>query len=45
MKKIIYILLLAFVVSVSFTACTEEEIKPKSELEGLGGNGSDPIRR
>jgi hypothetical protein len=41
MKKIIYILLLSFVASLAFTACTEEEVKPSTELNG-GGGGSDP---
>jgi hypothetical protein len=41
MKKLIYTLLIAFAASMSFTACTEEEVKPSSELNG-GGHGSDP---
>jgi hypothetical protein len=41
MKKIIYTLLFAFVSSMTFTACTEEEVKPSTELNG-GGTGSDP---
>ncbi len=41
MKKLIYILLFAFVTAVSFTACTEEEVAPSTELNG-GGNPSDP---
>lgn len=44
MKKLFYILMLAFVTSASFTACSEEEVKPKSELENGGGVGSDPIK-
>ena len=40
MKKLIYILLFAFVSAMSFTACTEEEVTPSTELNG-GGN---PIR-
>jgi hypothetical protein len=43
MKKFIYILLLAFVCATSFTACTEEEVAPKSELDNGGGLGSDPL--
>ena len=43
MKKIIYILLLAFVCAASFTSCTEEEVAPKSELDNGGGLGSDPV--
>ena len=42
MKKIIYILLFAFVAAISVTACTEEEVVPSTELNG-GGNPSDPI--
>jgi hypothetical protein len=41
MKKLIYILLLSFVTAVSFTSCTEEDVKPSTELNG-GGTGSDP---
>lgn len=41
MKKIIYILLFAFVSAMSFTACTEEEVVPSTELNG-GGAGVDP---
>ena len=40
MKKLIYILLFAFTVSSTFTACTEEEIKPSSEFRS--GKPSDP---
>ena len=41
MKKIVYALLFAFVTAMSFTACTEEEVNPSTELNG-GGTGSDP---
>lgn len=44
MKKFMYILVLAFVASLSFTACSEEEVTPKSEMENGGGGVSDPIR-
>ena len=37
MKKFIYILLFTVVCAASFTACTEEEVKPTSELENGGG--------
>lgn len=33
--------MLAFVLAASFTACTEEEVAPKSELENGGGGVSD----
>lgn len=36
MKKIIYILLLSFVSAMSFTACTEEEVAPTTELDNGG---------
>ena len=42
MKKFIYILLFAFTIAMSFTACTEEEVTPSTELENGGGTGSDP---
>jgi hypothetical protein len=43
MKKIIYILLLAFSASISLSACTEEEVAPSTELKRNGGGGeSDP---
>ncbi|MEY4931122.1 MAG: hypothetical protein RI909_1846 [Bacteroidota bacterium] len=41
MKKVIYILLLISLTSVSFTSCTEEEVKPQTE--GSNGGGS-PIK-
>lgn len=45
MKKLFYTLTLAFVLTLSFTSCTEEEIAPKPELENGGGSGSiDPIK-
>ena len=42
MKKLFYIVLFAFVTAMSVTACTEEEIKPTTELNGGGGNDKDP---
>jgi hypothetical protein len=42
MKKLIYIVLFAFVTAMSVTACTEEEIKPTTELNGGGGPDKDP---
>lgn len=41
MKKIIYMLLLAFATSMAFTACTEEEVAPSTVMNG-GGQGIDP---
>lgn len=44
MKKLLYVILLAFVCAGTFTACTEEEVTPTTELENGGGGGSqDPI--
>lgn len=42
MKKIIYTLLFAFAASVTFTACTEEEVTPNTELNGGGVGDKDP---
>ena len=41
MKKIIYILLIGFTSLVTFSSCTEEEVKPSTEFNG-GGAPSDP---
>ena len=42
MKKIVYIIMFAFVCALSFSACTEEEVKPNSEVSGgIGGGASD----
>lgn len=42
MKKFIYILLFTLVSAASFTACTEEEVAPSTELEnGSGSLSSD----
>jgi hypothetical protein len=43
MKKIIYSILFGVLVSLSVSACTEEEVKPSNELEDNGGGGAtDP---
>ncbi len=39
MKKFVYTLLIAFAVIFTVTSCTEEEIKPQSELANGGGSG------
>lgn len=45
MKKIIYILLLVLTSGMALTSCTEDEVKPVSDLENGGGNGGhDPIK-
>ena len=41
MKKIIYILLMALVTSLSITYCTEEQVEPKSEFDNGGGEASE----
>ncbi len=43
MKKVIYTLLFVSVCALSFSACTEEEVKPSTELENGLGNGSERI--
>lgn len=43
MKKFIYILLFTVVCAASFTACTEEEVKPSTDLENGGGSASEKI--
>lgn len=42
MKKVIYIVLFAFVTAMSVTACTEEEVRPTTELNGGGTGNDDP---
>ena len=42
MKKLLYIVLFAFVTAMSVTACTEEEVKPTTELNGGAANNNDP---
>ena len=42
MKKLIYILLIAFATSTTLTACTEEEITPTELSRNSGGGISDP---
>lgn len=43
MKKVIYSLLFVTVCALSFTACSEEEIKPSTELENGGVQNSDKV--
>jgi hypothetical protein len=38
MKKLIYLILFITLTSASITACTEEEVKPKTEGSNLGGS-------
>lgn len=43
MKKVIYTLLLVAACSLTFTACSEEEVKPSTELENGGGGVMEKI--
>lgn len=43
MKKVIYILLISFVAALSFTACTDEEVTPTTELDNGGGGVLEKI--
>jgi hypothetical protein len=43
MKKILYILMLVAVSTVSFTACTEEAVTPKTEDGTSTTPPTDPI--
>lgn len=38
MKKVIYTLLFVASCMLTFNACSEEEVKPSTELENGGGN-------
>lgn len=40
MKKLIYVLLFSFVSAIAFSACTEEEVAPATELDNGSGSGS-----
>ena len=42
MKKLFYAVLFAVITAMSVTACTEEEIKPNTELNGGGTGNNDP---
>jgi len=41
MKKILYVILFVITIATSFTACTEENVAPKTN-EGGSGGGIDP---
>jgi len=44
MKKIIYILLVAFATTMSLSACTEEEVSPSTEFKkSSGATPTDPL--
>ena len=42
MKKVLYTVALAFVLATSFTACTDENVKPQTNEGGAMGGGIDP---
>ncbi len=42
MKKIFYVLALSFILAGSFTACTDENVKPQTNEGGAGGSAPDP---
>jgi hypothetical protein len=42
MKKLLYILAFTFVVATSFTACTDENVKPQTNEGNGSGSGIDP---
>lgn len=46
MKKIVYTLFIATIVSLAVAGCTEEEIKPRTpDTHNNGGEGSiDPLK-
>lgn len=45
MKKLLYLFALAIATSLSITSCSEEEIKPQTELMNGGGEGTQGIGR
>ena len=42
MKKFIAVLALAFALATSFTACTDENVKPQTNEGGGSGGSIDP---
>ncbi|MEI9920538.1 MAG: hypothetical protein WDO14_17355 [Bacteroidota bacterium] len=42
MKKFFYILVVAVALATSFTACTDENVKPQTNEGGAMGSGIDP---
>jgi hypothetical protein len=43
MKKLLYTLFVSTVLSLTISACTEEEVAPKTELNG-GGHAIEPLK-
>ncbi|HTE28916.1 MAG TPA: hypothetical protein VK666_00975 [Chryseolinea sp.] len=42
MKKIIYMLLIAMATAMTVTACTDEEVKPATTMNGGGAGLPEP---
>lgn len=43
MKKLFYIIAIAFASSMALTACTEDEVKPSTPNNGGGSGSLDPL--
>lgn len=43
MKKLIYVLVIAFVSSMALTSCTEDEVSPVKPNNGGGAGSLDPL--
>jgi hypothetical protein len=41
MKKLFYVLVIAFAASITITSCTEEQVEPSTTTSTLGGNASE----
>lgn len=41
MKKLFYVLLVAFAASLTITSCTEEQVEPQTNQGGAGGGASE----
>jgi hypothetical protein len=44
MKKILYSLLILASLSLTITACTDENVAPKTSEGGGGGGSTDPMK-
>lgn len=44
MKKLIYSILFCAFIGLSFSACTEEEVAPATELDNGGAGATDPVK-
>ncbi len=45
MKKLFYVLMVSAFSAVTFSSCTEEEVKPQTEQENGGAQTNDPFRK